>query len=477
MASAFELIEVAGREVKVTNPAKVYWDGPGLHQARPGALLPGRGRWRPARRGRPPHGPQALRQRRRPATSSSRSAPRTRGPTGSRRWCWRSPPGRTAEEVVLRDAASLAWVANLGCLDLNPHPVRAEDLDHPDELRVDLDPVPGVPWSQVREVALVAREALEAGRPRRLAQDLRLARHPRQRPHRAALDVRRGAPGRAGPGPRCRAARTDPGHLQVVEGGAPRRLPRLQPERPGPHRRLGLLRPADAGRARLHAAGLGRGARTWTPPTSPWPRCPRSWPGSGDRGAGIDDGGGLTGGAPGAGRPPRGRGPRRCARGRRTTASRTVSRRACGPPSAAHPAARRPGRAFGDAVAHGPAAQHQAAHRDRARGPAGGCPGRPGALEGASPGGGGAPRAGRRPGRCHARPLHDLDAHPRQPRARPGAAAPTPGGAGPRLRSLGWLDGGLARLTPGAQLAPMFRGRTGVDPRAVTPGDRAELGG
>ena len=53
------------------------------------------------------------------------------------------PSGRTAEEVVLRDAASLAWVANLGCLDLNPHPVRAEDLDHPDELRVDLDPVPG----------------------------------------------------------------------------------------------------------------------------------------------------------------------------------------------------------------------------------------------------------------------------------------------------------------------------------------------
>ncbi len=72
------------------------------------------------------------------------------------------PSGRSAEEVVLRDAASLAWVANLGCLDLNPHPVRADDLDHPDELRVDLDPVPGVPWSQVRDVALVTREALDA---------------------------------------------------------------------------------------------------------------------------------------------------------------------------------------------------------------------------------------------------------------------------------------------------------------------------
>jgi DNA ligase D-like protein (predicted polymerase) len=63
------------------------------------------------------------------------------------------PSGRTAEEIVPRDAATLVWMANLACLELHPHPVRAEDLDHPDELRVDLDPVPGVPWSQVRDVA------------------------------------------------------------------------------------------------------------------------------------------------------------------------------------------------------------------------------------------------------------------------------------------------------------------------------------
>src|SRR5918995_595025 len=71
------------------------------------------------------------------------------------------PSGRTADEIVVDDAAGLAWVVNLGCIDMNPHPVRAEDLDHPDELRVDLDPVPGVPWTQIREVALVARESLE----------------------------------------------------------------------------------------------------------------------------------------------------------------------------------------------------------------------------------------------------------------------------------------------------------------------------
>ena len=68
--------------------------------------------------------------------------------------------GNSAEEVVVNDAAALAWVVNLGCIDLNPHPVRAEDLDHPDELRVDLDPMPGVEWAQIVDVALIAREVL-----------------------------------------------------------------------------------------------------------------------------------------------------------------------------------------------------------------------------------------------------------------------------------------------------------------------------
>src|SRR2546421_6140262 len=71
------------------------------------------------------------------------------------------PSGRSALEIVPRDAAALAWMANLGSLELHPHPVRAEDLEHPDELRVDLDPVPGVKWAQVREVALIAKAALE----------------------------------------------------------------------------------------------------------------------------------------------------------------------------------------------------------------------------------------------------------------------------------------------------------------------------
>ncbi len=73
----------------------------------------------------------------------------------------RFPSGRTAEEVVPRDAAALAWMANLACLELHPHPVLAADLDHPNELRVDLDPVPGVKWPQVREVAHVVAATLK----------------------------------------------------------------------------------------------------------------------------------------------------------------------------------------------------------------------------------------------------------------------------------------------------------------------------
>ena len=71
------------------------------------------------------------------------------------------PSGRTAEEVVPRDAAALAWMANLACLELHPHPVRADDLDHPDELRIDLDPVPGVAWRQIQDVARIVHQVLD----------------------------------------------------------------------------------------------------------------------------------------------------------------------------------------------------------------------------------------------------------------------------------------------------------------------------
>src|SRR5688572_12209445 len=71
------------------------------------------------------------------------------------------PSGRTAEEVVVDDAAGLAWIVNLGCIELHPHAVRTSDLDHPDELRVDLDPIPGVEWDDVRRVAMETKNLLE----------------------------------------------------------------------------------------------------------------------------------------------------------------------------------------------------------------------------------------------------------------------------------------------------------------------------
>jgi DNA ligase D-like protein (predicted polymerase) len=87
-----------------------------------------------------------------------------RAPTSRPSWIEvvtiRFPSGRSADEVVPREAATLAWLANLACLELHPHPVRADDLERPDELRVDLDPVPGVEWSQVREVAHVVDATL-----------------------------------------------------------------------------------------------------------------------------------------------------------------------------------------------------------------------------------------------------------------------------------------------------------------------------
>src|SRR2546426_5859930 len=73
----------------------------------------------------------------------------------------RFPSGRTAREIVVRDAAQLLWIVNLGSIDLNPHPVRADDLEHPDELRVDFDPGPGVSWDDVRRVALIVRDVLD----------------------------------------------------------------------------------------------------------------------------------------------------------------------------------------------------------------------------------------------------------------------------------------------------------------------------
>jgi bifunctional non-homologous end joining protein LigD len=155
-----ELITVAGREVAVTNPRKVLFPQAGYTKldlvryyltVADGALR-GSG-----------HRPNVL--VRYPNGVGGEFFYQKRAPDSRPDWVevvsLRFPSGRSAEEVVPRDAATLAWMANLACLELHPHPVRADDLDHPDELRVDLDPVPGIGWEQIRQVAQVVQATLD----------------------------------------------------------------------------------------------------------------------------------------------------------------------------------------------------------------------------------------------------------------------------------------------------------------------------
>jgi bifunctional non-homologous end joining protein LigD len=154
-----EVIDVGGREIQISNPRKVLFPEAGYTKrdlvryylaVAEGALRANGGR------------PNVL--VRYPNGIDGEFFYQKRAPTARPAWIevvsLRFPSGRSAEEVVPRDASALAWMANLACLELHPHPVRAEDLDHPDELRVDLDPVPGVSWDQLRRVAHVVHATL-----------------------------------------------------------------------------------------------------------------------------------------------------------------------------------------------------------------------------------------------------------------------------------------------------------------------------
>jgi DNA ligase D-like protein (predicted polymerase) len=154
-----ELLQINGREVSISNPNKVLFPDAGYTKldvvnyylaVAEGALAGAGGRPNVLVRYPNGIGEEFFYQKR---------APESR-PDWIEVVALKFPSGRTAEEVVPRDAAALAWMANLACLELHPHPVIAEDLDHPNELRVDLDPVPGVEWRQVQDVARVVRATL-----------------------------------------------------------------------------------------------------------------------------------------------------------------------------------------------------------------------------------------------------------------------------------------------------------------------------
>lgn len=152
-------IEVAGRTVSVSSPKKLYFPDAGITKLElveyyvamaEGALRGAGGR------------PNVM--KRWVDGASGAFFFQKRAPENRPEWIetveLRFPSGRTAEEVVPRDAATLAWMANLGCIDLNPHAVRTTDLDHPDELRIDLDPMPGTTWKDLRDVAFEVRVVL-----------------------------------------------------------------------------------------------------------------------------------------------------------------------------------------------------------------------------------------------------------------------------------------------------------------------------
>jgi len=156
-----ELLSVDGREVRITHPEKLYF----ASQVRiskldlvryylsvaPGALAGIRDRPIVLKRFVNGAEEEAFYQKRAPAQR----------PSWLRTVTLSFPSGRTAEEIVVDDAAGLAWIVNLGCIELHPHPVRSHDLEHPDELRIDLDPIPGVPWEDVRRVALEVQAFLD----------------------------------------------------------------------------------------------------------------------------------------------------------------------------------------------------------------------------------------------------------------------------------------------------------------------------
>src|SRR5688572_27767356 len=160
MPTPKEILEIGGREVSISNPQKVYFPDAGYTKldlvhyylaVADGALTGVRGR------------PMVLKRFVDGITKEPFFQKRVLDNTPD--WIRTAeltfPSGRTVDEIVVDDVAVLAWIVNLGCIDLNPHSVRADDLDHLDELRVDFDPVLGVAWLQIREVVLACRKTLE----------------------------------------------------------------------------------------------------------------------------------------------------------------------------------------------------------------------------------------------------------------------------------------------------------------------------
>ncbi len=451
MAEPKVVLELAGHEVAISNPSKVFFPQAGVTKldmvryylaVAPGALAGVRGR------------PMALKR----FVNGAEGEPffQKRAPDKRPDWIGtvelRFPSGRTADEVVLTDEAGLAWVINLGCIDLNPHPVRTSDLDHPDELRVDLDPVPGVEWPQIRDVAMVAAGVLAdfglTGWPK-TSGSRGMHVYARIEPRWPFGDVRRAA--------------------VAVAREIERRAPDLATSKWWKEERHGVFvdynqNAKDRTVASAYSIRPVPDARVSTPLT--WAEVPSCEPAQytigtvparfaaiGDPWAEMDEAAGsLDGllelaardeaaGVPDAPWPPHyekqsGEAPRVQPSKRRTgSGSGSAGSRSAGSGSAGSGSAGSGSAGSGSAGSGstGPAAEHHAADRGRARRHQGRGDGGPGKVEGEAPVGVVPPRAGRRTSRRDARPQLRLVPDPAEPAARPGGGPPAAGAAGNRL--------------------------------------------
>ncbi len=431
MAGTSEVLEVAGREVTITNPDKVFFGQLGVTKldlvryylaVADGALRGAGGR------------PMALKRYVNGADGPfffQKRAPESR-PDWIETVELSFPSGRTASEVVVRDAAQLAWIVNLGCIDLNPHPIRADDLDHPDELRVDLDPVPGVDWPQIRAVALVVRESLaDAGLigwpktsgSRGIHVNVRIERKwtfPEVR--RAALALARDVEQRA---PDLASSKwwKEERHgvfIDYNQNAKDRTVASAYSIRPRPDARASAPLTWD------EVATVDPGSLTIL-------TVPARYAQIGDPGAGIDDTAGSLDGLLELSARHETAGPGRCAL---AAELRPDDRRATACPAVEA------------------ADELEAPDRDRPGRRAGRRPGGPRALEAPSSRGLGAPRAGRHPDRLDARPVHDLEPDPAEPGACPAGAPARTGSPRSGLRPVGRRD---AAPRPGPRPRPRPR--------------------
>jgi hypothetical protein len=257
------VVEAEGRPVKLTNVNKFFWPEEGYTKGDLLQYYADVSRWLiPHLRDR------AMVMKRYPHGAAREFFFMKRAPSPRPDWIElcsiEHGSGNVIDFPIVQDLPSLLWVVNLGCIDLNEWYARCDDVDRPDYLHFDLDPVPGADFGKVLQTALLVREALDSLRMPNYAKNDGLERDPRVRPDRPRPDAETGVDVREGVRSADGGAQAGPGDRRVQgrEAAEGTRSRRLQPERVGADSRFDLLRASKAPRDRLHSRDV-EGARTW----------------------------------------------------------------------------------------------------------------------------------------------------------------------------------------------------------------------